>query len=83
MTYQNRDLIRKPLCMLRPNEEQREKLLRLAQRRSNGGHIAPTLLDALLEMADQMEIEEERRHAPNPISRGQLDRNVFGGLIAA
>lgn len=83
MAYDNRDLIREPLCMLRPNKEQREKLLRFAQRRSNGGHIAPTLLDALLEMADQMEMEEEIRHAPNAMTSGRVDRNIFGGLIAA
>lgn len=82
MTYQNRELIREPICMLRGSKEQREKLIAWANRRSNGGAVAPTLLDALLQLADEIDAEEVR-HAPNPMSRGQLDRNVFGGLLAA
>ena len=83
MTYKNRELIREPICMLRGSKEQCEKLLRWAERRSNGGAVAPTLLEALLELADEMEVQEVRRHAPNPMSHGRVDRNVFGGLIAA
>lgn len=83
MTYKNRELIREPICMLRGSKEQREKLLRWAERRSNGGAVAPTLLDALLQLAEEMDLEDERRHAPNPMGSGRVDRNVFGGLIVA
>ena len=48
MSYKNRDLVRKPICMLRGSKEEYEKLTSLALRLSNGGAVAPTLLDLLL-----------------------------------
>lgn len=83
MTYRNRDLIREPLCMLRASKEEREKLIAWAERRSNGGAVAPTLLDALLRLADEEIHQEERSHRANATQRHGLDRNAFGALLAA
>lgn len=83
MTYKNRELIREPICMLRGSKEEREKLMRLAERLSDGGAVAPTLLDALLRLADEQEMVEWRSHVPNRSHRGGLDRNAFGALLAA
>lgn len=83
MSYQNRDLIRKPLCLLRASKEEREKLISWAEMKSNGGAVAPTLLDALLALADKELMEEERRHAANARQRTGLDRNAFGALLNA
>lgn len=83
MSYKNRDLVRKPICMLRGSKEEYEKLTSLALRLSNGGAVAPTLLDLLLKLADEEAEKEVRLHEANA-SRGRgLDRNVFGALIAA
>ena len=51
--------------------------------KSNGGAVAPTLLDALLALADKELMEEERRHAANARQRHGLDRNAFGALLNA
>lgn len=84
MTYRNRELIREPLCMLRASKEEREKLTRLAESVSNGGAVAPTLLDLLLKLADEQETAaDERVHAGNATRRGRLDRNAFGALLSA
>lgn len=83
MTYRNRDLIRKPICLLRGSKEEQEKLTRLAERMSNGGAVAPTLLEILLKAADELEMADERMHSANATHRSRVDRNVFGGLIAA
>ena len=83
MIYKNRDLVREPICMLRGSKEEREKLLRLAERLSRGGAVAPTLLDALLRYADEQEEMEMRLHDANARRERGLDRNVFGGLLSA
>ncbi|MGF6212365.1 hypothetical protein [Comamonas sp. 4034] len=77
MAYENRDLVRVPICMLRGSKEEEEKLLRLAKRLSNGGSTAVALRDALLKLADEME------HERNPISFRQLDRKSFGAMCTA
>lgn len=86
MSYENRDLIRKPLCMLRPTAEQREKLIRFAMRRSNGGAVAPTLLDALMEAVELAEMDEaggSRLHAANASQKDRIDMGPFAALRMA
>ena len=85
MAYDNRSLMRDPLCMIRVNHEEREKLLRLANRLCDGGAPAVTLREALLKLADEVDEGDApvRRHEGNASHGRRLDRNVFGGLLAA
>ncbi len=85
MAYENRSLMRDPLCMIRVNEDEREKLIRFANRLCSGGAPAVTLREALLKLADEAEEQEEvgRSHAANPIHPRRLDRNAFNGWMTA
>lgn len=86
MSYENRDLIRKPLCMIRPTDEQRERILRFSRNKSNGGALAPTLLDvvmAAVEEAERLEAGGSRLHAANASQKDRLDMGPFAALRAA
>jgi hypothetical protein len=85
MSYKNRNLMRDPLCMIRTNQEEREKLLRLADRLCSGGAPAVTLREALLRLADECEEQEVdgRFHGGNPSQGKRVDRGFWNGLQAA
>ena len=86
MAYDNRTLMRDPLCMIRVNQEERDKLLRLANRLCSGGAPAVTLREALLRLADEADEKDLvtlRVHEPNASQTHRIDRNVFGGLLSA
>lgn len=83
MSYSNRRLIRKPFSLLRASEEEREKLLRFAERVSNGAAVAPTLLDVLLKAAEEQALADERMHAANASQRARVDSGPFAVLMRA
>lgn len=76
MTYRNRNLLRKPVAMLRANEEELPDLEFLVDY-YGGGEPAAIYREALRELAQM------KRHERNSLSPSRVDRNAFGGLLAA
>lgn len=78
--YVNRKLVRKPVGMLRASEDERAELDFLVEY-YGGGEPAAVFRDVLLEFA-QMKRHERNSLSPSRINQS-VDRNAFGGLLAA
>ncbi len=76
MTLRNRKLVRKPVAMLRANDEELPDLEFLVDY-YGGGEPAAVYREALRELAQM------KRHERNSLSAARVDRNAFGGLLAA
>lgn len=76
MTYRNRNLVRKPLAMLRVNPIEAEKLEFLVEV-YGGGEPSAVFRDLLLKLADA------KSHERNSLSPSRLDKSSFGSLSAA
>lgn len=77
MAYENRKLIRKPSAMLRTHDEEQAELDWLVETWGNGGAPAEVYREFLLECIRM------RRHESNSLAPCRLDKNAFGGLLAA
>lgn len=80
MTYRNRSLVRRPVAMLRANEEEMPDLEFLVEY-YGGGEPAAVFREALREIA-QIKRHERNSLAAHRLSKN-VDRNAFGGLLAA
>lgn len=76
----NRKLVRKPAALIRANEAEKAELEFLVEY-YGGGEPAAVYRDVLLEFA-QMKRHERNSLSPSRISQS-VDRNAFGGLLAA
>lgn len=80
MTLRNRKLVRKPIGMLRVNEEEQPDF-DFAVEYFNGEEAAVAYRLAIREWA-QMKRHERNSLSPSRIHQS-VDRNAFGGLLAA
>ena len=80
MTYRNRELIREPLALIRGSREERDALDELIDE-YGGVSRAEAYRLALLEIAMQKR-HERNSLAPRRIAQ-TIDKNAFGGLLAA
>lgn len=80
MTYRNRELIRRPIAMIRGNEQEEAALDSLVEL-YGGGERAAVFREVLLEIA------MTKSHAANSLSARRMsanvDRNAFGAFAAA
>ena len=76
MTYRNRKLVRKPVALIRANEEEIGDLEFLVDY-YGGGEPAAVFREALRDLAQM------KRHERNSLSPARVDRNAFGALMAA
>jgi hypothetical protein len=76
MTLRNRSLLRKPVAMIRANDEELPDLEFLVEY-YGGGEPADVYREALREFAQM------KRHERNSLSPARVDRNAFGALMAA
>ncbi len=76
MTYRNRKLVRKPVAMLRANDEE---LLDFDFVVDYFGGEEPSVAYRLA----VQEFARMKRHEANSLAPSRVDRNAFGGLLAA